>query len=340
MKNNTWRSKLIKRWIFSGTQLTLFSLIILPIVVVLSAYLHDYVNSLVKDVFFPQYPAEIVALNYSVIILQWLVISIILFIFPPYPFPISVKNYFKTRGYENAVIEYDLVKIILYISVPLFITLTVVLPVLAGKIGSYGSVNIRIALNEPIFRFIQNYLLLIVFAAILKLIVALIRKDFRLYYAKGCFKKLIMQSSGLNEANVMNYLTKGLKAYNSYIKRNMNLQIKDLNRIICKIAVTSEREKETIITKLVIAFNKDDKQTMEYFHELHPLLQSNNLKLENETLRPLRKLYDYSQPLMPNEFLSEQSFIEKIRENIAFAATIPPLIISVIEIYARIRGVS
>jgi hypothetical protein len=340
-KEDTWISKLAgkisSKWISFGTLMTLFSLIVLPTIVVLSAYLRDYLDGLLADVYFAEVPLEISVLNYFVAILHWLVITILL-IFPPYPFPISIKRYFKAIGYENAVIEYELVKKILYISVPLFIILTVVLPYLADTIKKYESINIKIALDHPTFRFVQNYLLLIVFAGLLKVMVALIRKDFKLYYAKGCFKNIILRTNDLNEARLMNYLTKGLTAYNSYIKRNTHLQIKDLTRIISEISVTNQQEKDERIRELAVAFDKEDKQTMKHLHLLSASSYDDDFNIENETLRPLRKLYEYSQPVKANEFLVEQSFMEKVKENIAFAATIPPLIISFFELYVRIKG--
>lgn len=323
-------------WTFSGIRLTLFSLVILPSLVVLSIYFTQYMNNRLKEVFFAEYPPEVVILRYSMISLQWIVIFLILFVFPPYPFPNSIKYYFKKRGYENAVVEYEVSKKVLFVAVPAFIILAVVLPNSNIEAGTKDfGIDLSTVLGDPIFRFIQNYLLLVVFAGALKVMFVLLRRDFRLYYAKGCFKKIILQSDQ-NEIDVMNYLKKGLVAYNSYLRRNLNLQIKNLEEVIYKISIANQKKRNLMIREISIAFNKDDKQTMEYFHQAQMFLQSNKLKLENLTLTPLRKLYDYSQPLKPNEFLTEQSFTERIKDKIALIATIPPLVISIIEMFTRI----
>lgn len=337
----TWRIELIDRisskWSSSGAHLTLFSMIILPSIVVLSAYYDSYVHALLGEVFFSKVPLQIVVLDYSVVFLQWSVIFIILFIFPPYPFPLSIKNYFKKRGYENAVVEYELVKEILYFAVPIFIVLTVVIPGLGYITKNYELIDLNGLLLQPIYRFAQSYTLLIVFAGALKIVFILLRKDFELYYAKGCFKQIITHKRDLNEVGVMDYLKKGLAAYNSYLKRNLNLQIKNLQDLVYRISVADQKEKNLKIKEISIAFNKDDEKTMENFDEI--FLPGDQPKLERETLTPLRKLYEYSQPLKPDEFLASQSFLERIKDKTVFLATIPPLVISVIDMYTKIKSV-
>jgi hypothetical protein len=134
----------------------------------------------------------------------------------------------------------------------------------------------------------------------------------------------------------MNYVKKGLVAYNLYLRRNLNLQIKPLEEVVYKISVANLKERNMMIREISIAFNKDDKQTMEYFHQMQIFLQNNKSELENLTFTPLRKLYDYLQPLKPSEFLIEQSLIDRIKDKIALVATIPPLVIAIIQMSATI----
>jgi hypothetical protein len=109
--------------------------------------------------------------------------------------------------------------------------------------------------------------------------------------------------------------------------------------LIYRISVANQNRKNQKIKEISIAFNKEDEYRGEGFNELHtPMHISNANPYENETLKPLRELYHYSQPLKPNEFLTEQSFIERIKDKIAFAATIPPLVISIFEMYTRLKG--
>jgi hypothetical protein len=47
-------------------------------------------------------------------------------IYPPYPAPFSIEKYFVKRGFESAVSEFELVRKILYVAVPLLIFFTVI----------------------------------------------------------------------------------------------------------------------------------------------------------------------------------------------------------------------
>jgi hypothetical protein len=336
---DTRRSRLLKRlssvWIFSGIRLTLFSLVVLPSLVVFSSVFTQNMISRVNEVLFLKYPDELLTLLFATAILQWFVVFFILFIFPPYPFPISIKQYFKKRGYENAVVEYEISKKVLYVAVPaLIIFIALTYPNVEAAIMNYG-INLTVVGKDPNFKNILNYLVLVVFAAALKVMCVLLRRDFRLYYAKGCFKKIILQNN-LNEVDIMNYVKKGLVAYNLYLRRNLNLQIKPLEEVVYKISVANLKERNMMIREISIAFNKDDKQTMEYFHQMQIFLQNNKSELENLTFTPLRKLYDYLQPLKPSEFLIEQSLIDRIKDKIALVATIPPLVIAIIQMSATI----
>ena len=333
------RAKLLKKlasiWIFSGIRLTLFSLIVLPSVVVLASEFTQIMINTVNEVFFIKFPDELVALIVTMGFLQSIVLFIILFVFPPYPFPISFKLYFKERGYENAVVEYEISKKVLYVAVPALIILIVLTsPIVEAAIMNYG-VNLTAVAQDPNFRNALNYLILVVFAGALKVMFVLLRRDFRLYYAKGCFKKIILQRN-LNEVDIVNYVKKGLVAYNSYLRRNLNLQIRSLEDVVYKISVAEQKDRNIMIGQLSISFNKDDRQTMEYYQQIQDRLQNNKIGVENLTLAPLRKLYDYSQPIEPNKFLIQLSFVDKIKDGIAFVATIPPLVIAIIEMSTRI----
>jgi hypothetical protein len=47
-------------------------------------------------------------------------------IYPPYPAPFSIEKYFVKRGFESAVSEFELVRRILYVAVPLLIFFIVI----------------------------------------------------------------------------------------------------------------------------------------------------------------------------------------------------------------------
>ena len=47
-------------------------------------------------------------------------------VYPPYPAPYSAEKYFMERGYEAAVSEFNFVRKILYVAVPLLIFFTII----------------------------------------------------------------------------------------------------------------------------------------------------------------------------------------------------------------------
>ena len=51
--------------------------------------------------------------------IQIIVFFFILVVYPPYPAPASIERYFKERGYKKAVDEYEFIKKVLYVVIPL-----------------------------------------------------------------------------------------------------------------------------------------------------------------------------------------------------------------------------
>jgi hypothetical protein len=68
---------------------------------------------------------------------------------------------------------------------------------------------------------------------VIKLLLEQGRKKFKLYYAKGCFR--IASKETTDEIDKARYFMIGLAWYNKYLKKNINLQIKDMIRIRSKV---------------------------------------------------------------------------------------------------------
>lgn len=315
-------------WIVSGRIVTAISLLILPTVIVLSHYIlveffspfltidvHGHYHSSISYL-----PSLVEFLNYF----QLIAFFIILMIYPPYPAPYPVKQYFIKRGFSRAVKEYVLVKKILYIVIPLLLLF-----------ASFGIIH-DIELSEqnrktikqnpsPAYLFYQlsliihphydtfiyaTYLLfLIVVAGIFKTVAALMRQDFRLYFTKGCF--ILMQDAS-NEAHAMRYFVMGLNSYNLYLRRLIRLQINDLKQAYSKIASASRDQKNETMSKFSFIFLSDK-------------------AIEDNTLEPLRdisKLLDRP----TSQILTEQPLLNKLKDWGAAATVIVSLTISVINV--------
>ena len=239
-------------WFLSGTAVTITSLFILPILIVFSHFLlfevllqggtnigynpisNTYINISTHE----PIPNTIFYTLYFVNIFQYVGFILILCIFPPYPAPFSMIAYIKASGYKKAVREYELVKKALDIAVPLLIAFTVLNVIhdfdysntkdlktspttreLEGTAPTFQQqIHQASAIMHPhigTFKYVNTLLVLIVMAGILKVVFAVARKEFRLYFARGCFR--IIQEKD-DEVEKMRYFVKGLNSYNLYLR--------------------------------------------------------------------------------------------------------------------------
>ena len=205
--------------------------------------------------------------------------------------PFSMIAYINARGYKKAVREYELVKKALDIAVPLLIAFTVLNvihdfdysnakdlktgPTNRELEGTASTLQHQIHQASTIlhphidtFKYVNTLLVLIVIAGILKVVFAIARKEFRLYFARGCFR--IIQEKD-DEVEKMKYFVKGLNSYNLYLRRQIKLQIDDLKSVYSKIASSSSDLKNDSINKISYDFV--------------------NLSMEHNTLEPIRYLY-------------------------------------------------
>jgi|GEM_PF-566423 len=333
-------------WPPSGVILAILSLVVLPTVVVLSEVHYDQMKLFfLQNSQYKGLEKELVILTYYNIIVQGIFIASLVF-YPPYPISgfTSSQNYFKIRGFKTAVVEYEYVKKILYVAVPLFIFLTII-PIVqyAVQVLFKGYlpliIDIRTELQQPAYKLAQAITLLIVFAGLLKIIFAVIREKFRLYFAKGCFE--IVKKGSMDEVQNMSYLIKGLNSYNLYLRRQLKLEINNINTIYSKISRAPQDKKNDVTEKLSSIFL--------------------NEQLENDTLEPARYLYYFSTETeeqkpgttttatitattttptedkkLAEEFLIAQPIFSKIKDLAAFAAIVIPLGISVLQLFIKI----
>jgi hypothetical protein len=314
-----------KLWYFSGKTFATLVLIIFPTLVLASQIGFEemrlyFIKGLENGSLTIQYVNSNIYIYYFIIYFQYSVFVITLVIFPPFPAPHSTEKYFRIRGFENAVIEYEFVRHILLVALALLIIIlafTIILPFIYSYFPPPLStiLNPRI-LNEPtvgqeilplhIIYYLRFYLFIIVSGAFLKLLLALAKPEFRLYFAKGCFKIIKRKQ---NEADKMKYMIKGINSYNKYIKRWMNLQMSELTKIYSKIGSTSQDERRRIIDLLAASFDKG----------------SDNLELM-KILLPFSKLTE-------EEFLVEQRVREKIKDLYTLLLPMLTIIVTFITTY-------
>ncbi len=294
--------------LLSGFQLTIIVLIVLPSAVVISHFfltqvVTDYFKSIsTLDTLDQNLKYAKLSVNISSTI-QIIVFVVMVIIYPPYPAPFSIEKYFVKRGFESAVSEFELVKKILYIAVPLLIFFTVI-EFLKPLFEQFVSDEIvSMFTDNIIFYSARGFLFLTVLAGLLKMVFAISRKRFRLYFAKGC---LSIAKNSNDEAEKMEYLIKGLNSYNSFLKRHINLEINEIKKIYSKITILPAKEKIETVNKIIQSFESGD------------------------TLEPVRYLSSLKD-VKTELFLTEEPLEQKIKLQITYAAGIIPVILTVIQ---------
>ena len=301
--------------LLSGFQLTIIVLIVLPSTVIISHYfLTQVVINYFKDI------STIDTINQNLeyaklavnlfSTFQIVVFVVMVLIYPPYPAPFSLEKYFIKRGFESAVSEFELVRKILYVAIPLLIFFTVI-DLLRPLFEQFVSDEIvSLLTNNIVFYSARGFLFLTVLAGLLKMVFALSRKRFRLYFAKGC---LSITKSSKDEVEKMEYLIKGLDSYNSFLKRHIKLGINEIKKIYSRIATSPGKEKMQTVIRIIDSFESGD------------------------TLEPVRYLSSIHES-KTELFLAEESFEQKIKLQVTYAAGIIPVILTVIQFVINFRS--
>jgi hypothetical protein len=243
-------------------------------------------------------------------VFQIVVFIVMIIVYPPYPAPFSIEKYFVKRGFESAVYEFELVRKILYVAVPLLIFFTVInliQPLLEQFISTQV---ISIITDSIVFYSARGFLFLTVLAGLLKMVFALSRRRFRLYFAKGC---LSIAKNTDDEVEKMEYLIKGLNSYNSFLKRHIKLEINEIKKIYSKITTLPSKEKMDTVNGIIESFESGD------------------------TLEPVR----YLSSLKDNKteiFLTEEPLEQKIKLQVTYAAGIIPVILTIVQSVIRLKG--
>ena len=300
--------------LLSGFQLTIIVLIILPSAVIVSHYfLTQVVINYFKDISTidtVNQNLEYAKLSVNLFsAFQIIVFVVMVLIYPPYPAPFSIEKYFIKRGFESAVSEFELVRKILYVAIPLLIFFTVI-DLLRPLFEQFVSDEIVSMLtNNIVFYSARGFLFLTVLAGLLKMAFALSRGRFRLYFAKGC---LSITKSSNDEVERMEYLIKGLNSYNSFLKRHIKLGINEIKKIYSRITILPAKEKSDTVNRIITSFESGD------------------------TLEPVRYLSSLHEG--KELFLGEESFEQKIKLQVTYAAGIIPVILTVIQFVINFRS--
>ena len=301
--------------LLSGFQVTIIVLIVLPSAVIIS---HYFLTEVVIEYFKSISTIDTINQNlqYAKLsvnifsVFQIVVFIVMIMIYPPYPAPFSIEKYFVKRGFESAVSEFELVRKILFVAVPLLIFFTVI-NLIQPLLEQFISTQVLSIITDSIvFYSARGFLFLTVLAGLLKMVFALSRRRFRLYFAKGC---LSIAKNTDDEVEKMEYLIKGLNSYNSFLKRHIKLEINEIKKIYSKITTLPSKEKRDTVNGIIQSFESGD------------------------TLEPVR----YLSSLKDNKtelFLTEEPLEQKIKLQVTYAAGIIPVILTIVQSVIKLKG--
>jgi hypothetical protein len=140
-----------------------------------------------------------------------------------------INSYFQKGTFAKAVLEYDYIKKILYITIPIIVFL-IIISVLYFGVGI-------IVQSEGIFITALTGLTYIAITAFLWLFLYIKRKDFRFYFAKRFFEVMLDKE---DETEKIKYIVSGIESYNKYLRRNLKIELNNI--VYSKILVNLNRD--------------------------------------------------------------------------------------------------
>jgi hypothetical protein len=237
--------------------LTIAVLVILPVLLALSNFFTLTYRIEIYSYFLVYFDNGYLGLQ-IISFFQYGVFVVMLILYPLYPSAFSVEKFFVNRNPQSPIIEYEMLKRIIYVLFPLFIFAFVYL---IGGIMKENPLGIVIKnLGDPVLSYLLVSIMaatfFIVGSALLKIILLIGRKEFRFYFAKILFRVISKEE---DEAKKIRYLVKALNSYNKYIRRTLALEINDLKKIYSKILSDPTLDKSHSIEELSKAFEDRDK---------------------------------------------------------------------------------
>jgi hypothetical protein len=272
-------------WIFSLKGLSVLALLILPSLLVLSQIADDTLSFFIKgekkhtmSVQYIQYVNSQIYLLYVITYFQYSALIVILILYPFFSFVYSSETYFRKRGYESTVIEYERIKKIIYLLLPF--SILYIYTIFWEKLPQIFYQNIYVV---PV-----QYLLLaatlVVASALLKTIVQISKKDFRFYFAKACIKLACKRE---DEVEKMKCLIKCLKGYDKYLSREFRLQL-NVSKIYTGIINSPMKERSELSHLVYQAFEGGKLDAVNYlsnhFKDNEDFISRNSLGNELQQL--------------------------------------------------------
>jgi hypothetical protein len=250
--------------------------------------------------------------------LAYLVISIV---YGFYPIRYNAIRYFKDREPQNAVAEYEFVKRIVYIEIPIVVVIAAITILVVPNYEANPLTNTFSALSNNLIMDPQTILETLknphwgIFApintfsysvtgGIIWLTIQTRKKYFDFYLAKAYFQIIDKKEDPTNKVSC---LIRGIKSYDSYLRKSLDLQINTdeiFSRIIGNVSIDTDK---TI--KEISEFFNDD------YNKLKPIKCISNILKIKET----------------EKILNEESLEKKLGDRATLLGTIVAILTSLIQ---------
>jgi hypothetical protein len=188
------------------------------------------------------YPNDI--LFFFVIFYYTLIIFFVSFVYGIYPILFTAEKYFRKIGYEKTVIEFEFIKQVLFVGYPILFSIEIFIYYFYYTFPSYDFLLALQAFNISLF-----------FGGVVRIIFQTAKRQFRMYFAKGCCK--IITSTKENNFDKIKYLFLGLDSYNKYLRRNTKYEFNAITKIHSIFLSSSSKEKHEIISSVCKSLDGD-----------------------------------------------------------------------------------
>ncbi len=243
---------------------TVIVLVILPILLGSSTFVLSFYQSQVIS-FFEQIfndfreVYKIASQFFALLVqLQYVIFVAMLVFYPLYPFIFSLENHLSKRKPKSVLLEYQLLKKLVYALLPIFF-FAVVLRLSSIITPQNPFVNLVRSL-DPLSQSIIVSILAVVFftvaSALLRIILLNGSRDFKFYLARLSLRAM---SNTEDDLERIKYVIEGLSYYNKYIRRILGLEINGLKMIYSKIIADAAIDKNQLMKELHKAFEDRDK---------------------------------------------------------------------------------
>lgn len=189
-------------------------------------------------------------------------------------------GFMKRRKPEQVAREYDLIKLLMYYYIGVVIICITAL-----------SLDDILNFDEPVKSFLGKSLGVsyVGMVSLLICVRTLKRKESALIICKGYF---LISLNSISNQNLV-YLQRGLLGYNSFLFRNIDMKINDLNKILSSLTISDLRERKRLLTEVIDSLGDTEFKTVRVLSTFAKEEPENFLgrKTENEIILEAIKIF-------------------------------------------------